>query len=251
MDKPKQRPASTYWCFTLNNYTDEDIIVLESLFKVNCKWYLFQEEIGACGTIHLQGTLNLIKRMRLTALKKWNVKIHWEPTKSVQPAILYCCKQETRNGRVFYNNIKIPEEIEICTPYGWQLEVLDIISEKADKRTIHWFWEPNGNVGKSDIVKYLVVKHKAIVISGKGNDIYHLISKTKNRNIILCDIPRVNIDHVNYTAIEAVKNGLVFSGKYDSDMVVFNHPHVICFANEEPVLENMSLDRWKIHPIQI
>lgn len=250
-EKKKQAPAYTYWCFTLNNYNEDDIIILQSLFDIECKWYLFQEEIGENGTIHLQGTLNLVTRLRLTSLKQWHKKIHWEPTKCIKPSILYCSKKETRNGRIFYKNINIPEEIEVCEPYGWQNDVLDIIKLKPDNRTIHWFWEPNGNVGKSQLVKYLVVKHNAIIISGKGNDIYHMIAKSNNRKLIVCDIPRVNIGHVNYTALEAVKNGLIFSGKYDSDQYVFNSPHVICFANEPPEWDNMSLDRWNVREICI
>ena len=46
--------------------------------------------------------------------------------------------------------------------------------------------------------------------------------------------------------MESIKNGRVFSAKYESKMKVFDPPHVICFANFEPKREAMSADRWAI-----
>jgi hypothetical protein len=54
---------------------------------------------------------------------------------------------------------------------------------------------------------------------------------------------------VNYGAIEQIKNGLLFSGKYEGGQCVFNQPHVIVFANAEPKEEQMSMDRWDIREI--
>lgn len=247
--KKKESPCS-YWCFTLNNHTDEDIFYLENILKHECKWYLFQEEMGEEGTIHLQGTISLINKKRFNSVKRLHEKAHWERTRSIKNSIEYCQKKKTRVGRMFCSGIEIDEEIRVHEPYGWQLDVMDIIKEEPDERTIHWFWEPHGNVGKSSLTKYLVHKHDAIKVSGKGNDIAHIISKHKNVKIVICDIPRVTLGHVNIGTLEEVKNGLLFSGKYDSCQVIFNCPHVICFANEPPNIESMSKDRWNIVRIE-
>jgi hypothetical protein len=66
---------------------------------------------------------------------------------------------------------------------------------------------------------------------------------------VIIDIPRSRLDYVSYTAIEEIKNGCFFSTKYESDMVVFNSPHIICFANAYPETSQMSADRWKIYEI--
>lgn len=240
-----------YWCFTLNNYTTEQIEQLEHIFGYECDWYIFQEEVGKEGTPHLQGTICLKVRQRLTQVKVFDPKIHWSNTKAVNASKLYCSKYETKNGAIYCKGIQIPEVIEVDEPYGWQLDVMNLIKNKPDKRKIHWFWESEGNVGKSTLCKYLALKHKAIIVSGKANDMFHMISKTAHRKIIIVDCPRSNKDYMNYGAIEQIKNGHLFSGKYDGEQVLFNVPHVIVFANDEPDYEKMSMDRWDVININV
>lgn len=245
--KSKQAAPCFFWCFTFNNYEEDQIDQIVHIMSHECEWYLFQEEKGEEGTLHLQGVLKLKKKARLTQLKKWNTKIHWEPTKHISASIAYCSKVETRCGRMWSKGVQIPEELEIDQPYGWQLQVMDIVNSKPDKRTIWWFWEPSGNVGKTTLCKYLVVKHDALMVTGKSNDMYHMISKHPNkRKLIVCDIPRSSLEYINYPALEQIKNGLIFSGKYEGCQLVFNCPHVIIFANEPPDERKMSLDRWQV-----
>lgn len=238
----------TYWCFTFNNFEVEQVEQMEQILRHECKWYVFQEEVGKEGTPHLQGTLCLKVKQRLTQLKKIiDPSIHWEPTKSVKASLVYCTKKETATGKLYVYGIDVPEPILVEEPRGWQLQVMDIINSDPDKRTIHWFWEPRGGVGKTSLCKYLVVKHNALMLTGKSNDMYHMIAQHANkRKLILVDVPRSTQDYLNYGAIEQIKNGLVFSGKYEGCQIVFNSPHVIVFANEEPVYSKMSEDRWNV-----
>lgn len=242
----KQGSLSAYWCFTLNNYAQSQIDHLEQVFRHECKWYVFQEETGAEGTPHLQGTLCLKDRQRLSSLKKLDPTIHWEATKSVKASLAYCTKVESRTGRQWVHGIEIPEELRLERPRGWQITVMDIIVTQPDVRTINWFWEPDGGVGKTSLCKYLVAKHDAVILSGKSNDMFHMLSKCRKRNLVIINVPRSTQDFVNYGAIEAIKDGLIFSGKYEGTMLVFNSPHVIVFANEPPYEEKMSADRWNI-----
>lgn len=244
----KQRGTQcNYWCFTVNNPELEQMEQMEQVFRHECKWYIFQEETGEQGTPHLQGTLCLKTKQRLTQLKKIDPKIHWEPTKSVKASICYCTKYETRTGKIWSFGIDIPKPLKLHEPRGWQLQVMDIIKEEPDERTIHWFWDPDGNIGKTVLCKYLVAKHNALMLTGKSNDMYHMISKFPDkRELILIDCPRSSQDYINYGAIEQIKNGLIFSGKYEGSQLVFNCPHVICFANQEPDYTKMSNDRWNV-----
>ncbi|MBA7548452.1 hypothetical protein ES705_40910 [subsurface metagenome] len=243
----KQGTQSSYWFFTLNNYEIEQIEQIEQVLKHECEWFVFQEEIGESGTPHLQGTIKLKVRQRLTQLKCIDPGIHWEPTKSVKASIAYCSKEASRNGSQWVHGITLPKVVKTHEPYGWQKQVIDIIATEPDERTIHWFWEPTGNVGKTCLCKYLVVKHNALMLTGKSNDMYNMLAKYPDKQeLILVDCPRSQQDYINYGAMEQIKNGLVFSGKYEGAQLVFNCPHIFVFANQEPDLSKMSGDRWNI-----
>ena len=53
-------------------------------------------------------------------------------------------------------------------------------------------------------------------------------------------------DYVSYGSIEKIKNGYFMCSKYESKPIVRNSPHVFIFANFEPELDALSLDRWHI-----
>lgn len=250
--KPPRISASIHWCFTLNNYTDSEISdLLGELKNVKlCKSYIFQEETGEEGTAHLQGYVEFAKKARpLESIP--NKRIHWEKCRSPKASIAYCSKEDTRTGKI-YTNLKLPKPIKLIDSlYSWQQEIVDICNTEPDDRTIHWYWEPTGNIGKTALCKYLCVKYNALCLSGKGSDCKYAIVKYHETTgvypeIILYDIPRTMNDYISYEALESIKNGLFFSTKYESCQVVMNSPHIICFSNVHPETEKMSLDRWHI-----
>lgn len=244
-----------YWCFTWNGYKSEqsELDFTLSILQHMCKWYIIQEETGESGNDHLQGTLALLQRKRLNQLKQISFKIHWEPTKQLSASACYCSRESKRSGKIWAYNFNIPAicDVKIHEPYGWQLCVMKIINSMPDERTIYWFWEPFGNVGKTVLCKYLVIKHNALMLTGKSNDMYHMISKNPDkRSLFVVDVPKCHKEHINYSAIEQIKNGLIFSGKYEGSQLVFNPPHVIVFANIPPNKFEMSEDRWNINDIK-
>ena len=61
---------STRWCFTINNWKESDWDKLMDLQHSGAVRYLtVSKEIGASGTKHLQGYLELKKKMRLGGIK--------------------------------------------------------------------------------------------------------------------------------------------------------------------------------------
>ncbi len=117
-----------------------------------------------------------------------------------------------------------------------------------DGRTVNWFWEANGNWGKTQAAKYMVDYMDAVYVAGKAADIKYCIQSyimkfKRSPPIVILDIPRTKSDYINYTAMEEVKNGIFFSTKYESVGVRFNAPHLIVFANVAPDLASMSQDR--------
>ena len=251
----KQISPSKHWCFTLNNYTIEDIKFICSNSSI--ERYVFQEEVGEGGTPHLQGYLQFKTKKRPFSVFKSKL-YHWEKTKNITASIAYCQKAETRAGKVFTKRIKIIKPLKCLTKeqlYEWQKNIVELIEDEPDDRAIHWYWEETGNVGKSAMVRYLCIRHDAIVVSGKSADIKYQIKQYVDKwgtgpDIVIYDIPRTAEHYVNYGALEEVKNGLFASNKYESEMIIINPPHFLCFANFEPSYSKVSQDRWEVHCLE-
>ena len=257
----KQPPQYMYWTFTYNNfygglvYSDKELKILESILKVECDWFIFQEEMGKeqlelkefLRKPHINGTIKLKNRQRWSQIHRWNMNIFWQATISVKSQIAYCQKQETRHGDQYIYGIAAIEDVETCKPYGWQLEVMDIIKQKPDNRTIHWYWDKKGGVGKTELCKYLAVHHGAILVDGKTRDISNrLLDWNKKIAIVLYSLSRTMTEYVNYSALEKIKDGIIVSGKYKGGQKIINSPHVFVFSNCEPEYLAMSKDRWHV-----
>ena len=248
----KQPPQLKAWFFTFNNYKKDDIAVLERCFGSLCDKYVFQEETGASGTPHLQGSIHLKKAMRPTQFAL-PTSIHWEKTRNSDKADEYACKQETRTGLVFSKGM--PKPIKLITSFKpWQKRILDLVATEPDGRSIYWFWEPNGNIGKTALCKYLVVTQKALFCrGGKYSDICNLVFNNDMDvcRVMIFDLPKKHRGNVSTDALETIKDGMVCNTKYETGTAVFNPPHVIVFANSPPNdLEDMSADKWVIEELK-
>lgn len=124
---------------------------------------------------------------------------------------------------------------------SWQDEVVQILATdpRKDRRNIYWYWEPDGGVGKSFLLKFVLTSYPgARVVAGKKEDIFHAIAKMKADDviptIIVVNVPKSGAKYVSYAALEGLKDGMLFSGKYEGDQCVFHSPHVIVMANSPP-----------------
>ena len=64
--------------------------------------------------------------------------------------------------------------------------------------------------------------------------------------VLFIDCPRSKQQFLSYEFLENIKNGRIFSGKYDSQEKHFNKPHVVVFMNSEPDMNAFSRDRYLI-----
>jgi hypothetical protein len=88
-------PQSCNWCFTINNPGDIDGQYDIPRGWPAVKYCIWQAEVGASGTEHLQGYVVFYKRMRLSALKKICFEAHWEPRRGTHiQAKEYCQKRD-------------------------------------------------------------------------------------------------------------------------------------------------------------
>jgi len=251
-NKKKQCSASKRWCFTLNNYDESDIPKIMS----RCTKYVIGREKGEeCGTPHLQGYVEFSSRKR--PLKMFedihDGSIHWESARGTRADNLAYCTKDNN----YETNFHIDKPLlllKLHELYPWQSYLFSIITQDPDDRTVYWIWEQEGNTGKSAFAKLMCHTYNGLCVSGKSNDIFQGISGYKEEtgsypSMIIVDCPRHNMKFMNYGALEMVKNGHVFSGKYESKQMIFNPPHVVVFSNEEPETWKFSQDRWKVWKI--
>ncbi|AAA42894.1 ORF1 [Coconut foliar decay alphasatellite] len=133
-------------------------------------------------------------------------------------------------------------------PYhNWQLEVLSAIGEPADDRTILWICGRDGGDGKSVFAKYLGLKPDWFyTCGGTRKDVLYQYIEDPKRNLIL-DVPRCNLEYLNYALLECVKNRAFSSDKYEPlSYLGFDHVHVLVFANVLPDYLKISRDRIKL-----
>jgi len=240
------------WCFTLNNYDQSDIESILALDRPIVPLFVFQEETGAKGTPHLQGILCFSKRVRPFNLGL-NKRIHWEGTRNVKASIAYCQKQETRTGEVYIRGIKPKYTLEKGDWWKpWMDPIVEIVKSDPDHRTVYWWWDTDGNIGKTVFMKWLFMHTEGcIIVSGKAADMKNCIINYKEKNgetprTILVSIPRSSMDYISYTGLEEIKDMFFFSGKYEGGMVCGPNPHLIIMANEPPNTFKMSADRWRV-----
>jgi len=234
------------WCFTIP-YEELSASQLSQNLRGFCKEFTFSGEIGESGYKHWQGVFSLkVKEYMPTVKNLFPNSTHLEGCKHWWKAINYCMKIETHiEGPYDMNSIflKLPDKL-----YPWQSDVIDIILNEPDDRTIHWFWEPKGCRGKTTLCKYLAVKHGAVVMNNCGSRDGSYILPDAPR-VVVINLTRSNEDFINYGLMEAIKDGLIFSPKYESCMKIFNSPHLLVFSNSPPDRNKMSDDRWNVHKL--
>lgn len=256
--KPSSRGRS--WTLTVNNWTENHMSQLSRL-STKSKHWIIGKEIGDSGTPHLQAYFQFKNQTRFSTLKKAVPTGHWEKAKgSVQDNYVYCSKDGDFDSNIvpkvsrqdLIDLVLNSYENVIWKP--WQQSVLDMLAVNPDSRTINWIYEPTGNVGKSFLAKYLACKPGTIISSGKAADVFNqlntAIEKGARPTLVILDVPRVIADFVSYQALEKLKDGCLYSGKYEGGTCIFPDLHVVAFANQKPTIEKMSKDRWKIFEIK-
>lgn len=126
---------SKYYCFTLNNYDDADMLHLRSLVGQHDITYLcFEPEVGESGTRHLQGYLELSARRRLNPIRKLlGGRVHLERRRgSAVQARDYCKKESLTNSTVIFEEYGV-----ISSPQqGSRNDLEELRTALAEKRPL-------------------------------------------------------------------------------------------------------------------
>lgn len=254
-NNPRPNPAIR-WCFTLNNYTNEEYDELIRMVP-KYRYYIIGKEKGESGTPHLQGYIEFNEKVRPLSVIN-NKKIHWEKAKGDRKANYeYCSKggdfvsSEKKYALRIINNLR-----------KWQCQIVDMINkemEEPNDRLINWIYDKEGGKGKTALIKYLDTKYKCVIstVSNKS-DCATLIRGAfydeKDNEIDDINKPWIMLfnfqkdykyDSLNYDTLEAIKDGLITATKYRGRNMNFNPPIMFIMANEKPLISiNNRIKLW-------
>lgn len=252
----KQSPVRKNHFFTYFYKSIDEIVPIVTELKSKAFKGKVQTELTKEGRPHLQGMIWCKTKCRDTCFKLLK-GAHFERLKDELDTANYCNKNESHDGiyRTSWGFPEPPYIEEINTLYDWEIEIEQLLTSVPDKRSIYWYWEPNGCAGKTTYQKYIFTHHeKAVVLSGKSADMKNGIVMYHEKNkclpsIILVNMPKSCTKFMSYTGLEEIKDMFFFSGKYEGGMVCGKCPHVLVFANEEPCYEQMTENRFVVKRI--
>jgi len=259
----KQELQSKHWCFTLNNYTVEQIEKVDQYLNWECNKWIYGFEVGENGTPHLQGYMILNTKKRMTQIKNETGLngIHLEITRNKRTSPSYCAKDGNYVQEGFLLHELRPQEkwvydkVQEDIPkfedfYEWQKDAYEMLQENSH-RNVYWIYDLTGHIGKSSFSKYMMLNLDCLLVNkGKYADIMNMAwMKGKHLRRCIIDIPRDNGNMVSYLAIESIKNGVIINTKYETGQRCIPPVNVMILANAYPVTSALSEDRWNIYEI--
>lgn len=141
-----------------------------------------------------------------------------------------------------------PPAREIGQPNGWQRDLEQQLAGEPGDRSVTFVIDEAGKSGKSWFIRYFMAKHPKQcqrLSVGKRDDLAHVFDVSVR--YLFLDIPRTQLEFLQYSFLESVKDRMVFSPKYDSMCKTFDHDiHVVVFTNEEPDYNKLTNDRYDI-----
>ena len=152
-------------------------------------------------------------------------------------------------ARILKNKESAKRKFDDVELRPWQAALVQKVLGPKDPRKIHWYWEDEGNVGKTYLAKYLKATQGAAVLDcSKKADLTYLL-RSHQGDTVLFNITRSvteeYMQHV-YALCESIKDDLVISTKYETCDLSLGDQHVIVFANREPSYDKWSSDRYDV-----
>lgn len=297
---PGAGPRAKYWCFTLNNYTPENVDLLSAPIA-GVDYIVFGREVGENGTPHLQGTVCFQNRLRLNQVVRLLGQAHYTVTRNLSSSIDYCKKdgdftevgarpadgrkstkakdKETDDLEDFKNTVKEgvtdmkllrEQHSEVVARYPqfvrdyvkdqrelpsvtafplreWQQTLYSKLILAPDDREIIFIVDATGNQGKSWFARYFMQLHEnsQIIIPGRKADMALVVRE--DVKTFFFDCPRSKQgDFIQYDFLEEMKNGLIFSPKYESKLKYIPKAHIVVLMNEHPDMTKLSRDRYSV-----
>lgn len=154
------------FCFTINNWTDEDIECLNKLQELS-SYLIYGKEEGENGTPHLQGYCELTSQRQFKAIHKIIPRSHIETRRGTAKQASDYCKKDgnfqefgsisqqgkradiTETYELAKKNVKLSEFLE-TTPNLQNIRIFEIARTTYQKDRdfipeVYWFWGQSGS----------------------------------------------------------------------------------------------------------
>jgi len=280
------------WCFTLNNYTDDDIERLGSPPDF-VRYLVYGKEVGTSGTPHLQGFVSLSVRKRFNqVVDVIGGNAHIEKARNVAASIDYCKKDgdvyefgvpppatgQRNDLEAFKDAVKSGERdlkrlredhsaviakfprfvndyiddqiervlLEDHSLYDWQADLVLTLEGEPDDRTINFLVDTQGNQGKTWFAKWWCQHHSNAQLIEPGKKADMAFALRSDVRYVFVNCTREQVDYLNYSFLEAIKDGIVFSPKYESRVRYLGPVHIVVMMNHAPDYNKLSFDRYNV-----
>lgn len=157
------------------------------------------------------------------------------------------CARYPKFVKDYVEQCKTPYQVKTHPLRPWQSTLYGQLILPPNDREIKFIVDLSGNEGKSWFCRYYNDLHSnsQIIVPGKKADMAYILRD--DCKVIFLDCPRSKQgDYIQYDFLEEVKNGYVFSPKYESQIKKFPTPHVVVCMNEYPDMSKLSEDRYNI-----
>ena len=126
----------------------------------------------------------------------------------------------------------------------WQKWVVAMLEFQGDRKIL-FVVDEVGGLGKTWLTKwYHVNLQAAVYTTTKRGDVAYAYN---GESTVIFDLSRSQLEKLNYDTLESIKNGMVFSTKYESRLKLYMPPRMIVFMNKRPELhKNLSDDRLEM-----
>jgi len=150
-----------------------------------------------------------------------------------------------------YVQDNLPKPAVVAHPLReWQQQLYhDLLLEPEDRKVI-FVVDVTGNSGKSWFCHYYSSLHDnaQVILPGKKADMTYVLNS--QIRVLFVDAPRSKQgEFIQYDFLEDVKNGYVFSSKYESRIKHMGKVHVVVMMNEMPDENKLSRDRYDIRVV--
>lgn len=238
--------------------------VCKKVSTLTSKHWIFQLE-DTEKNLHFQGYWNLHKKVRAKTLainlNKYMPGIECQPSSNAGKEALqnYVMKEESRKDGPWSDKPFQHKQTgwDIITKlHPWQLQIENEIKHKCkNTRTINWLFDPLGGTGKTSLIKMLYKTYDiGWLYYANTRDLLNYVFKTSNKNCYIFNLTKAKPRDIGgedlYSALESIKDGMIFNGKYETGTKCMDPPHIWVFANEKPNYSAMTNNRFKVWTIE-